>query len=575
MDFSLNFMRFRLGNAVSVMTMIGLHCLIVVGSVTLPSSWTNGQEELPNPAMEESPNGVLVLDGKAIRFIGIPQSTVNQWGEEKLNELRLNRRERKLIADHYKQEVRVDLQGSIQLTLTPKRRKLGVVPFVNFLCYPKIQDDLLFTKDQQGKLQTIESSLIRAHRAYSKATENRLQNPNWDRRRVLESLEKAHQLAASELQDLMLPHQFERVQQLLVRAQIREFGLATMLVYGGQIHLTPEQKSSLFRRINSNRDQLRLQSSKLRRQVIRALSDQLTDKQQGRLQKWLGAELERVRIPIGILWAQLEPQSFETPNHEQGPHDELFALAISDKFEFDEFHQFQLTRADKQLRIYRYGTCVELSFILGGRVFPNPIRVDYVKELELSENQIAVLQKIHPAIQSTYRQIYEQQPHQDESAEDFQERLHEESRAAFQALIEKQYEVLNLRQKSRLSKILRRILVSRIGPLNALLNSEWKSELRLSKQQADQLKIEASRLRKQIAKKATKMEEEFRRTVLAELSKPQQRQLAMLLGEPVENTMSNLDLIYETIMPETIEHHLSNMKADLDRSVNWLHHLKK
>lgn len=539
----------------------------------LPSIVTS-QEAIDQPALDlPAESSTLVLDGEVIHFQGIPQSVVDQWGPEQLEKLRLDRLERQLFFDDYRQHVSVGVHGQVSLLLSPDRRMGGIYPLVEFLQHPAIQNDLLFTKSQQDSLAAALDDLSRELRLFEKPKQDILtESPaawSLDRRSILDRLLQAQIRSAKTIKETLLPHQTDRIQQLIARKQAREFGLTTLILFGDHgLNLSEDQKAEITNRLKRNASQLHMQTRKLKVKVLDDLQSVLTERQQHWCREKIGCPLSDVPIPIGILWAQMQPLTTLSLPSPSGKWKELNALDLPDRFGFDAFHQFQTPTIDESSESL-YAVCLSLSMLLGGQRLPPQLQMDYVQELELTEEQLIEIRRIHPEIHRTLTGNSSNQP--TVLSETQLEQQHARCEEIFEQIIDQHFERLTTRQVERLNLILERIKLSRVGHLNLLLHDpEWIRGLDLSQGQIERLKSKANNIRKQLIDESLRIKEKFvEQNLLAVLTHEQRKQLDQLLGDAPVNVMSNLDLLFEACDPDTMQGHFSSQKNDLERAWQW------
>lgn len=537
-------------------------------------SVVTSQETMDQPAQDlPAESSTLVLDGEVIHFSGIPQSVVDQWGPEKLDDLRLNRLEQKLILSDYRQHVEIGVHGQVALILSPDTRMGGIYPLVEFLQHPAIQNDLLFTQSQKDSLASAFDDLTREFRLFDKAKQEMLAEApaawSLDRKSILDRLQQSHIRSATTIKETLLPHQTDRIRQLIARKQTREIGLTTLILFGDHsLNLSEDQKAEITNRLKRNSSQLQVQTRKLKAEVLVDLQSLLTNRQQRWCRDRIGCPLSEVQIPIGILWAQMQPLTTLSLPSPFDKWKELNALDLPNRFGFDVFHQFQTPTIDESSTSLYY-VCHSLSALLGGQRMPPQLKMDFTKELELTEEQLIEVRRMYPVIYRTMADNSSNQPPILSEAQLDQQRARREE--IFEQIIDQHFELLTTTQVERLNMFLERIKLRRVGHLNLLLHDpEWIRGLDLSQSQIARLKSKADKIRKQLVDESLRIKEEFvQQNLLAVLTLEQRKQLDQTLGDAPVNVMSNLDLLIEACDPDTMEGHFSFQKADLERAWQW------
>lgn len=545
--------------------------LTMLGWQTQPGlAW---QADSPPLKTNPSQNGVLILDGEPMIFQGIPQSTIDGWGPDKIESFRLMRVERTLTTSDYKPSVALGLRGQLQASLSPKRRYLGLTPLVKFLAHANTQDDLLFSPTQVRAIQSINQQLSKSIRQFEKATRFDAKS-TWtqkDRQAAVRHFLDSNKKTAREINDFLLPHQQERLRQLVVQNKAAESGLPAMVLLDSfNLKLSDAQVATIRQQIKKQLDVLTPQIDELRTRTIAKLAGCLTANQRKILQEELGMPLEQVDVPLGILWAQLKEHPGIPASDLSEPLGYLRALTLPEFFELDECNQF-IVPTDPPAEVYSYASCFQLATMLGGRNLRREWNMDFIDELRLSDTQVNLFQSRFKELDSILQRRFDGSEMNQPGSPDEKQRK-QASQSAYERFARQHFEDLDEDQVTQLKQILERIELQRIGHLNILLHTEFRDRLNISESQRKELLKTAKLMRQILVEQSKQLEATFvERAILRHLNSQQKIQLELALGDYPKNTMRNLDWLVLTCKMLLEDAHTSHFRQlDLETSLKWI-----
>ena len=160
---------------------------------------------------------------------------------------------------------------------------------------PSVQKDLELVDDQIQQIKDVNADF--SARIQDQVSELRGDNGSFDIARAKELGELVRKLKEqqkTEIDNLLLPHQQERLQQVALQMQMKAMGTARALAskLAEELDITDEQKDRLKQRQQELQEEMQKKISEMRENMQKELLQELTPQQRDKLQELTGADFE-------------------------------------------------------------------------------------------------------------------------------------------------------------------------------------------------------------------------------------------------------------------------------------------
>ncbi len=520
--------------------------------LTVSYSALTNSYHVAGQATEKS--GVLEIDGQKIRIQGFSQSEIDQFSPATINQFRLKQRERRLVTSLHTNVYRVEITGKLGLILTPKHRFLGGRPLLKFLDHDAVRHDLQFTAEQEKKLQQAVSDFDAAVRKWKKpgtsvGKSSAEQQKQYEEKII--ALEAANKKTNEVISNLLLPHQRERLKQLVVRYHIRKQGLPYHLVLGvfkQPLEISAKQSAQIKQVARAAAVQVRDKLKQLKQECVKELLSELRPSQRKSFEKLVIRVPSLTNVPVGVLYCQLKKSAIrrfdDLEKNHPWPH--LCPLNFPDTFDFDPFGEFILQqpkiRKQRSKKLVFGGDVVRGLFQICGIGWNGRAEQESFRDtLNLTAKQTHQIKQLQKHYQEWVMISW------DGGTDAEMKKWRADREAQLQRLfthsVSEIEQLLSPDQNKVLDRIISSIAIDRIGLLTMLVESSFVDELKISSRQQNQLKSRAEKIRRRLIKQTQKIESEYHERVLAALTKSQRKKLETMIGDPVKNVVSNLDVL--------------------------------
>lgn len=163
------------------------------------------------------------------------------------------------------------------------------------LSNPSVQKDLELVEDQIQQIRDVNADF--SARIQDQIGGLRGENGGFDLARAKELgelVKKLKEQQKAEIDNLLLPHQQDRLQQVALQMQMQSMGAARALSskLAEELGITDEQKDRLKKRQKELQEEMEKKIAKMREDVKQELLQELTSQQREKLKELTGAEFE-------------------------------------------------------------------------------------------------------------------------------------------------------------------------------------------------------------------------------------------------------------------------------------------
>jgi len=182
-----------------------------------------------------------------------------------------------------------DMGGGAFFLADAGHMMLGSDP-LSMLNNPSVQKDLALVEDQLAQIRSINEEFSEKIKSAIHSDEGglKIKDPH-EMSQIIEDLRKSQQ---EQIDQVLLPHQQDRLQQVSLQMQLKNSGTAQTL--SGQLAeklgITPEQKQRLQKRSEELQKQIDEKLKQLRADAKKQLLDELTSAQRKKLEELIGDE---------------------------------------------------------------------------------------------------------------------------------------------------------------------------------------------------------------------------------------------------------------------------------------------
>ncbi len=425
----------------------------------------------------------------------------------------------------------IGYDGVLQVRAGIERRRRPNKEF-GFLKSAKVVDELELSRHQTQELSLLLDRIERDIVKFKPKV-----SPNGELIKVEKSeFVKWQKEMQSELDDVLLPHQWKRLAQIECRFRIRRNGLVTSLISGvlaKELNLSPDQRREVLSNLASARERVVRASAEAKQTAIDELLAVLSNSQRKELSEKLGAFLDPTRINFEVLvWQLNSEESFLSKSFASGS---FAGLREPNSFEID----------------------IDGTLKLGNHLAPEKVPVfDYVLELLNQKAMVHALALVEE--QRRNLNFLEGQARQTHNELDYKLQLKIESGKAtrsavnelrkkkreLQKSIEGQIEdILLPHQYEMLERFIENISISRRGLLVSLVNGSLGSQLKVSREQKERLIKTANKVRTGLISKSLELEEEIYKALSSSLQPQKKKRLSTILGPAIKHSYAMVDLL--------------------------------